>query len=125
MDENQNKLHNKGYLYRNKRKNKQTQPDMTGKVNVDGKEKQFSAWEKTDKNGEKFLSVSISDLFVRPEGDNPGQGAQGNQNGGGQSNPPSNYNNNSNNYSGGSNQPKSTSQHPDNNLDELNSLFDN
>lgn len=112
MDE-QNKLQNKGYLYPNKNKNKSTQPDLTGKINWEGKEISISAWEKVSSKGDRFLSISLSDKVfdkaIKPD-------ARDN-------NSSTNYNN-----SNSSQQKKadytSTASHPDNSLDELQNLFD-
>lgn len=57
---------NRGVLFRNNRKSKQTQPDYTGKLNVDGVDFELSAWEKEGKNG-TFLSVSIKPPFKKEE----------------------------------------------------------
>ena len=51
---------NKGGLWANKRKEKDTHPDYTGNVNVDGVEFWLSAWKRySAKTGEAFLSISI------------------------------------------------------------------
>jgi len=127
MDNNQSKLQNKGYLYRNKRKNKQTQPDMTGKVNWKGEEIMISGWEKTSPTGEKYLSIALSEKLFRPEGESNSTlapEAQGSQNWSAQrANPAPNANPNSNSQSSNYSHNKSTSNHPDNDLEQLNSLF--
>lgn len=107
----QNKLQNKGYLFPNKNKNKATQPDFVGKANWKGEEISISAWEKISANGEKFLSISLSEKFVKTENGNNNSG-NGNVNNG--------YNNNSNN----TNSVRTTNQHPDNDLSEIAALFD-
>jgi hypothetical protein len=51
---------NRGGLWNNKRKEKDTHPDYTGSINVDGKEYWLSAWKKYNVNsGEAFLSLSV------------------------------------------------------------------
>jgi hypothetical protein len=51
---------NKGVLFRNEQKQKDNQPDMTGKVNVDGVEFRVAAWTREAKSsGKKFLSLAV------------------------------------------------------------------
>lgn len=104
-----NGLVNKGYLYKNKKKNKATQPDFTGKLNIKGEEVFISAWEKTNTSGEKFLSLSITS-----KEDMPQMSQQSTQN----FSSPANITNNN------QTKPKSTDQLADNSLSELNDLFD-
>jgi hypothetical protein len=53
-----------GAMFRNDRKSAANQPDMRGTVMIGGVEMEISAWEKTTKNGSKFLSVA-----VKPKGE--------------------------------------------------------
>lgn len=65
---------NRGVLFKNERKEKETQSDYSGSVDVDGVEYFFNGWVKTAganaKNpGAKFLSVSVKkkeEQAVRP-----------------------------------------------------------
>ena len=50
---------NRGALFRNNRKEQDSQPDHTGSINVDGKEYFLNAWIKTSQNGNKFFSLSV------------------------------------------------------------------
>lgn len=50
---------NRGVLFRNDRKTKDTQPGYTGSLNVDGVEFFLDAWVKESKTGTKFFSVSV------------------------------------------------------------------
>jgi hypothetical protein len=49
---------NRGALFKNERKTKDSQPGYTGSLNVEGVEYFFDAWLKDGKNG-KFFSVSV------------------------------------------------------------------
>ncbi len=46
-------------LFHNRRKSKDTQPDMKGEITIDGVAYCMSAWIKPDRNGNNFLSGSI------------------------------------------------------------------
>ena len=51
---------NRGALFKNNRKEKDTHPDYTGSLNVEGEEFYLDAWLKeSKKDGKKFFSVSI------------------------------------------------------------------
>ncbi len=52
---------NKGVLFKNDRKEKETQPDYTGKITLGGKEKRLAAWLKDGQKG-KFMSLQVSDF---------------------------------------------------------------
>ena len=55
-----------GSLFKNDRKEKETHPDLRGKIMLpNGELHWFSAWSKTTGAGAKWLSVSIGDL-VQP-----------------------------------------------------------
>ena len=50
-----------GALFPNKKKEKETQPDLTGKLNVGGKMFWISAWKnKAQSNGVDYLKLSIN-----------------------------------------------------------------
>ena len=49
---------NKGALFKNTRREKETHPEYTGSLNVDGHDYWLSAWVKGGKNG-KFFSLSV------------------------------------------------------------------
>jgi uncharacterized protein (DUF736 family) len=50
---------NSGALFKNKEKLTEKHPDYKGSLNVDGDEFWVSAWLKTSKKGEKYMSLSI------------------------------------------------------------------
>ena len=50
---------NRGVLFKNDRKEKDTQPNMKGSINVEGVEYWVSAWTKDGQNG-KFISLSLT-----------------------------------------------------------------
>lgn len=54
---------NRGTLSKNERKTKDTHPEYTGQINVEGKEYWLSAWVKEAKQGpnagKKFFSMSV------------------------------------------------------------------
>jgi uncharacterized protein (DUF736 family) len=63
---------NTGSLFRNKLKQKgDNRPDLTGECMVGGKKLEFSAWSKLKKDGDKWLSVSFKEPFVKGEGKKP------------------------------------------------------
>jgi uncharacterized protein (DUF736 family) len=54
---------NRGVLFRNESKNKESQPDYTGKAQIDGQTKRLAAWIRESKDGSKtFLSIAFEDL---------------------------------------------------------------
>tara|TARA_R110000868_G_scaffold9875_1_gene48557 strand:- start:331 stop:579 length:249 start_codon:yes stop_codon:yes gene_type:complete len=62
---------NRGSIFKNDKKEEEKHPDMTGSLNVDGKDYWISAWKKTSKAGTSFLSLS-----VRPKQEDPRQSSQ-------------------------------------------------
>lgn len=63
---------NSGILARNQRKEKDTHPDHTGHINVEGREYWLSAWIKTGKDGskmagQKYFSLALKPKDVQPE----------------------------------------------------------
>ena len=50
---------NRGVLFKNDRKEKDTHPNMKGSINVEGVEYWVSAWTKEGQNG-KYMSLSVT-----------------------------------------------------------------
>lgn len=57
---------NSGILAKNERKEKDAHPDLSGSINVDGKEYWLSAWRKTGKSG-KLDGKTFFSLSVKPK----------------------------------------------------------
>ena len=56
-----------GFLGRNKRREKDTHPEYTGSIMIDGKTYWLSAWVK-EKEGQKYFSIS-----AKPKDEKPGE----------------------------------------------------
>jgi len=50
---------NRGALFKNERKEKETHADYNGTINVGGQEFWLNAWLKESKAGKKFFSLSV------------------------------------------------------------------
>lgn len=57
---------NQGILFQNK-KEKDTQPDFKGEVNVDGEIYQIALWKRKSKNDNVYLSVQVEPKKEREE----------------------------------------------------------
>lgn len=58
-----------GALFRNERKEKDTQPDYTGNCKIDNVEYWVSGWVKTPRNGgKKFMSLAFDPKNASPVG---------------------------------------------------------
>ena len=51
---------NRGALFKNDRKEKESHPDLKGIINIDGVEYWLSGWSKVTQKGDKMLSLSVS-----------------------------------------------------------------
>jgi len=57
---------NKGTIAKNDRKEQDSHPDITGSINVDGKDYWINGWQKTNgKDGSKFYSLSVKPKEAR------------------------------------------------------------
>ena len=55
---------NLGALWNHEKKSEK-QPDFKGKLNVDGKDWEIAAWNRTSQAGKQFLSLKVSVPFVK------------------------------------------------------------
>ncbi len=58
---------NSGILYRNDRKERDTHPDFTGTINVEGVDYWLSGWAKEGKPGSKMEGRKFFSLAVKPK----------------------------------------------------------
>ena len=54
-----------GILFKNTRKTKETQPDYSGSVTVDGKKRSIAGWIKQGKKG-PFMSLAVKEWDEKP-----------------------------------------------------------
>jgi hypothetical protein len=59
---------NRGALFKNNRKTKDTHPNLTGKIDIDGVEYWLSGWTKESRGGDKYISLSLGDRVDVPSG---------------------------------------------------------
>lgn len=65
---------NRGSMFENDRKMKETQPDFTGSIDVNGVTYWLSGWKQISEGGKKYLSVAVTLQEERPQ--QPPQGRQ-------------------------------------------------
>ena len=58
---------NSGALFKNSKKEKESQPDLTGKITINGVEYNLSGWGNTSKSGNEYISLKVSEL--KPKSD--------------------------------------------------------
>jgi hypothetical protein len=51
---------NKGVLFPNQNRQKETHPHYKGEINIEGTEYWISGWSNVSKNGKKYLSMNVS-----------------------------------------------------------------
>lgn len=56
---------NTGSMFKNNRKERENQPDMTGEIMVEGKLFWLNAWRKVDKNNNPWYSFSVKPKEIR------------------------------------------------------------
>jgi hypothetical protein len=63
---------NSGILAKNERKEKETHPDLSGSINVDGREFWLSAWRKVGQSG-KLEGKTFFSLSIKPKEEKAGR----------------------------------------------------
>jgi len=56
-----------GSVFKNKKMDRDTSPNLSGSCKIDGKEYWVNAWTKTDKNGDKWLSLAFKEKQPRQD----------------------------------------------------------
>jgi hypothetical protein len=56
-----------GSIFKNRKKNTEKSADMTGSARIFGRDVWVNAWVKTDKNGEKWISMSFKEKEDKPQ----------------------------------------------------------
>ena len=62
---------NSGFLFKNNKKTKDSQPDYTGKANIEGLEKDIAAWVRQSKSGEQYMSITFKVPWKKEENKRP------------------------------------------------------
>ena len=58
---------NNGTLFPNSRKRKETDPDWTGSINVEGVLYWFNGWDAQNKNGSSRINVKVTEQQTQPQ----------------------------------------------------------
>jgi len=58
---------NNGSLFVNDKKEKDSQPDYTGSINIAGKLYRISAWDNKAQTGKKYFGLKISEFEDKPK----------------------------------------------------------
>ena len=58
---------NRGAIFKNDSKQKETHPDYRGKINWGGVDIEISMWIKESKEGKKYFSVSLQEPYKKME----------------------------------------------------------
>lgn len=59
---------NSGALFKNNRRQKDTHPEFTGKLNVGGVDYYLNGWRKTPEGKEAFISLSVKRVEPKTDG---------------------------------------------------------
>ena len=54
---------NSGALFKRDKQGNENRPDYSGPINVDGVDKELAAWIREDRNGNKYMSLKVSDPY--------------------------------------------------------------
>lgn len=60
-----------GTIFKNKDKSSDKHPDYTGKIKLDGTERQIALWLRESKNGTKYMFAKVSDFQAKEEKKEP------------------------------------------------------
>ena len=80
MEQQNQKRENSGYLFKNKDKRTDKQPDYRGKMNIGGKDWLVSGWTR-NKDGEEMISIAVTDPASLPVREAPAASATPRQSG--------------------------------------------
>lgn len=58
---------NSGSIFSNKRKTRESDPNLAGSIMVDGKEYWLNGWTKVKSDGEKWISLSVRPKEPKPQ----------------------------------------------------------
>jgi len=71
MNERQYNDTNRGVMFRNTFKQNEKQPDLRGKLNIEGKEYELVCWVKMSQKGREFYSLSVKEKPASDDSDIP------------------------------------------------------
>lgn len=66
---------NSGSVFKNNRRERETQANLTGSALIDGKEYWVNAWTKTKADGEKWISLSFNPKQPKDDTNKPSSGS--------------------------------------------------
>lgn len=66
---------NSGSVFKNNRRERETQPNLTGSALIDGKEYWVNVWTKTKADGEKWMSLAFNPKQPKEDTPKPSAGS--------------------------------------------------
>lgn len=66
---------NSGSVFKNNRRERETQPNLTGSALIDGKEYWVNVWTKTKADGEKWMSLAFNPKQPKEDTSKPSAGS--------------------------------------------------